>query len=205
MPYRHGDEGTFLARNRQCQSDGDSREGDATMRQNAPLRSSGRTGSVEDFRDRIVVGFSADQLPGLAHFRVEAVDTRLAAGRKGSRPGVDVRDDIGERCIKYEDLGTGMPEDVFELRRLELMVHGDYYRTQSPRPKERVHEFRSIEAHEGHGIAGTYTSFRQDGRREVGPCLHFSVGDGDASRADERLVGMFPDCTIEGCDEIHEE
>jgi hypothetical protein len=24
---------------------------------------------------------------------------------------------------------------------------------------ERVHEFRSIKAHQGHGIAGTYTSF----------------------------------------------
>src|SRR3979411_3184578 len=76
-----------------------------------------------------------------------------------------------------------MPEDVFELRRLEFMVHGYYYRTQSPRPKERVHEFRSIKAHEGHGIAGTYTSFRQDGRREVGPGLHFPVGNGDVSRA----------------------
>ena len=60
--------------------------------------------------------------------------------------------------------------------------------TQSPRPKERVDEFRSIKAHEGHGIAGTYTSFRQDGRREVGPGLHFSVGNGDVSRAKERLV-----------------
>src|SRR3981189_1933674 len=98
-----------------------------------------------------------------------------------------------------------MPEDVFEVRRLEFMVHRDYYRPQAPRPKERVHEFRSIKAHEGHGIAGTYTSFRQDCRREVGPGLQFSVGNGDVSRAKERLVGMFPACTIEGCDEIHAE
>src|ERR1700758_2259649 len=113
MPYWHRDEGTFLARNRQCQGDGDSREGDATMRQNAPLRSSSRTGSVEDFCDRIVVGFGADRLPGPAHFVVEAVETRFAASRKGSRPGAGVRDDIGERCIEHEDLGTGMPEDIF--------------------------------------------------------------------------------------------
>src|SRR5258708_4791254 len=172
MPYRHGDEGTFLARNRKCQGDGDSREGDATMRQNAPLRSSSRAGSVEDFCDRIVLGFSADQLPGLAHFVVETVEMRLVAGRKGSRPGIDDRDDIDQRCIEYEDLGTGMPEDVFELRRLEFMVDGDYYRAQSPRPKECVHEFRSVKAHERHGIAGTYTRFRQDGRREVRPGLH---------------------------------
>src|SRR5260370_37008024 len=97
MPYWHRDEGTFLARNRKCQGNGDRREGDATMRENAPLRSSSRPGSVEDFCDRIVVGFSADQLPGLAHFVVEAVETRLAADRKGARPGVGVRDDIRER------------------------------------------------------------------------------------------------------------
>src|ERR1700730_11840522 len=205
MPYRHGDEGTFLARNRKRQSDGDSREGDATMRQNAPLRSSSRTGSVEDFCDRIVVGFSAHQLLSLAHFVVEAVERRLVASRKGSRPGGGSRHDIGERCIEYEDLGTGMPEDVFELRRLEFMIHGYYYRTQSPRPKERVHEFRSIKAHEGPRIPGPNPAFRQDGRREVGPGLHFSVGNGDVSRAKERLFGMFPDCIIEGCDEIHEE
>src|SRR3981189_1350083 len=114
MPYRHGDEGTFLARNRKCQGDCDSREGNATMRQNAPLRSSSRTGRVEDFCDRILVGFSADQLPGLAHFVVEAVEMRLAANRKGSHPGVGVRDDIGERCIEYEDLGTRMPGDALE-------------------------------------------------------------------------------------------
>src|SRR3979409_2541384 len=101
MPYRHGDEGSFLARNRKSQSDGDSREGNATMRQNAPLRSSSRTGSVEDFCDRIVVGFSADHLPGLAHFVVEAVETRLAAGRKRSHPGLGARDDIGERRMDY--------------------------------------------------------------------------------------------------------
>ncbi len=92
---------------------------------------------------------------------------RVAAGRKRSRPSVYDRDDIDERCIEYEDLGIGMPEDVFELRRPEFMVHGYYYRTQSPRPKECVHEFRSIKAHERHGIARTYTRFRQGGRREV--------------------------------------
>src|SRR5258708_12974899 len=106
MPYRHGDEGTFLARNRKCQGDGDSREGDATMRQNAPLRSSSRTGSVEDFCDRIVVGFSADQLPGLAHFVVEPVETRLAAGRKGSRPAFGARADIVQRRTEYKNLAT---------------------------------------------------------------------------------------------------
>src|SRR5260370_7566627 len=113
MPYRHGDEGTFLARNRKCQSDGDSREGDATMRQNAPLRSSSRTGSVEDFCDRIVVGFSAHQLPSLAHFVVEAVETRLVASRKRSRPGVGSRHNIAHRSIQYEHLRTAIPDDAF--------------------------------------------------------------------------------------------
>src|SRR5260370_40272574 len=133
MPYRHGDEGTFLARNRKCQSDGDSREGDATMRQNAPLRSSSRTGSVEDFCDRIVVWFSAHQLLSLAHFVVEAVERRLVASRKGSRPGVGSRHDIGERCTDYEDLGIGMPEEGFHLRRLALMINGQCVRPQPPR------------------------------------------------------------------------
>jgi hypothetical protein len=63
------------------------------------------------------------------------------------------------------------PKGLLDVDFLEFMVHGDYYRTQTP--------------------------------REVGPGLHFSVGNGDISRAKERLVGMFPDCTIEGCDEIH--
>src|SRR5258708_12328913 len=99
MPYRPGDEGKFLSRNLNCQGDGDGREGDATMRQNVPLRSSSRTGSVDDFRDRIVVGFSADQLPGLAHFAVEPVETRLPPRPTGPPPALPLRHPLADPSI----------------------------------------------------------------------------------------------------------
>ncbi|KGX02032.1 hypothetical protein Y601_2047 [Burkholderia pseudomallei MSHR640] len=204
VPDRHRHQRALALGHRQRERARRGGERDRAMAVHAALRAPRRARRVKDFGERRVVGRRRGDAGRVGD---EAVERRGAGcftfGREAKRVVLDVCEHGRERRIEQHRAARAVPQDVVDLRRLQLVIDRHDDRPDAPCAEQQIEERGRVQAHRGDALARRDAERREHLGRTPRALLHLPIGERRAVVAQERFVGRRARGALECGNQVH--